>query len=120
MTKRDEIVKLTKISNKNFIDIMNNLKWKVKSADMTWKDNHDISSIYKIKDVQSLPLVTFIGTDCELSIDIEKFTLIGNGGNFVFFFKDNINGDCLTIGFEDDDDGDALINRLANAGYIKE
>ena len=30
MAKRDEIVKLTKISNKNFIDVMNNLKWKVK------------------------------------------------------------------------------------------
>ena len=120
MTKRDEIVKLTKISNKNFIDVMNNLKWKVKSADMTWKDNIDSSSIYKVKDVQSLPLVSFIGTDCELSIDIEKFTLIGNEGNFVFFFKDNINGDCLTIGFEDDDDGDALMDRLANAGYIKE
>ena len=101
MAKRDEIVKLTKISNKNFIDVMNNLKWKV-------------------KDVQSLPLVTFIGTDCELSIDIEKFTFVGNGGNFIFFFKDNTNGDCLTIGFEDDDDGDALMDRLANAGYIKE
>ena len=120
MTKRDEIIKLERLPNKNFVDIMNTLKWKVKSVDMTWKDTSDISSIYKVKDVQSLPLVTFIGTDCELSVDIERFTLIGNGGNFVFFFKDNSNGDCLTIGFKDDSDGDALMDRLAYAGYIKE
>lgn len=120
MAKRDEIVKLTTfIPNKIFVNsVLNNIV--PKSMDMTWKDSIDIVSLYKVKKVMSLPLVTFIGIDSEISIDVEKFTHIGNVGDIVYLFKDNSDGDCLTISFNNEDYGDYIMDRLIQMGYINE
>ena len=118
MAKRDEIVKLTTyIPNKIFVNNVLNMI-NPKGINMVWKGSIDIVTLYKVKKVMSLPLVTFFGNDSEISIDIEKFTHIANVGDIIYLFKDNTDGDNLEIKFDDDSDGDIIMNRLEEMGYI--